>query len=113
MLLAPGTATVVALGTDGEVIGFAHALSNSLTAYLAELVVAAKHRNHGVARNCWPRSSIDPASSASTSSAPASVSTHRQRHRPRRNSSREAGAVEDEPALSTVRAGVRPFPVSW
>ena len=31
-------------------LGFAPAVSNGLTAYLAELVVAAKHRNHGVAR---------------------------------------------------------------
>ncbi|HEX6403274.1 MAG TPA: GNAT family N-acetyltransferase [Pseudonocardiaceae bacterium] len=50
VLLAPGTATVVVLGTDGEVVGFAHALSNGLTAYLAELVVAAEHRGRGVAR---------------------------------------------------------------
>lgn len=50
LLLAPWTATVVALGTDGEVIGFAHALSNSLTPYFPELVVAAKDRNHSVAR---------------------------------------------------------------
>jgi hypothetical protein len=33
-----------------EVIGFAHALSNSLTPYFPELVVAAKDRNHSVAR---------------------------------------------------------------
>ncbi len=50
VLLAPGTATVVALGTDGEVVGFAHALSNGLMAYLAELVVAAEHRDRGIAR---------------------------------------------------------------
>jgi ribosomal protein S18 acetylase RimI-like enzyme len=33
-----------------DVVGFAHALSNSLTAYLAGLVVAAEHRDRGVAR---------------------------------------------------------------
>jgi hypothetical protein len=34
-LLASGTTTVVALDADGEVIGFAHALSNGVTSYLA------------------------------------------------------------------------------
>lgn len=50
VLLAPGTVTVVALNTDGEVVGFAFALSDGLTAYLAELVVAVEHRGRGVAR---------------------------------------------------------------
>jgi hypothetical protein len=51
VLPALGTVTVMALSTDGEVVGFAHALSNGLTAYLAELVVAVEHRGRGVARS--------------------------------------------------------------
>lgn len=50
-LLAPGTATVVALGTDGEIVGLAHALTNGLAVYLTELVVAAEHRGRGTARD--------------------------------------------------------------
>ncbi|MGH3780199.1 MAG: GNAT family N-acetyltransferase [Pseudonocardiaceae bacterium] len=49
-LLASGTATVVAVTDDGTVIGFAHALSDGVTAYLAELLVDPGHRRRGVGR---------------------------------------------------------------
>ena len=49
-LLAPGATTVVALDADGEVIGFAHALSDGVTGYLAELLVASEHRHQGIGR---------------------------------------------------------------
>jgi hypothetical protein len=39
-LLAPGATTVVALDAGGEVIGFAHTLSDGVTSYLAQLLVA-------------------------------------------------------------------------
>jgi hypothetical protein len=41
-LLAAEATTVVALNVDGEVIGFAHALSDGVTIYLAELLVAPR-----------------------------------------------------------------------
>jgi GNAT superfamily N-acetyltransferase len=49
-LLAAGATTVVALDVDGEVIGFAHALSDGVTIYLAELLVAPAHRHRGIGR---------------------------------------------------------------
>jgi GNAT superfamily N-acetyltransferase len=49
-LLAAGATTVVALDADGEVIGFAHALSDGVTIYLAELLVAPAHRHRGIGR---------------------------------------------------------------
>jgi GNAT superfamily N-acetyltransferase len=49
-LLAPETVTVVTLGDHGEVVGFAHALTDGVTAYLAELLVAPAHRGHGRGR---------------------------------------------------------------
>lgn len=49
-LLAAGATTVVALDADGEVIGSAHALSDGVTIYLAELLVAPAHRHRGIGR---------------------------------------------------------------
>ncbi|MGH3549545.1 MAG: GNAT family N-acetyltransferase [Pseudonocardiaceae bacterium] len=49
-LLAPGAATVVALDQADAVIGFAHALTDGVTAYLAELLVTPEHRSRGLGR---------------------------------------------------------------
>ena len=46
---APGTLTLVALD-GGEVIAFAHALTNGLRLYLAEIATAAHRRGEGIAR---------------------------------------------------------------
>ncbi len=49
-LLAPGATTVVALDDDDTVVGFAHALTDGATAYLAQLLVAPEHRGRGLGR---------------------------------------------------------------
>lgn len=49
-LLAPGATTVVALDDDGAVVGFAHALTDGVNAYLAELLVVPEHRGRGIGR---------------------------------------------------------------
>lgn len=46
---APGTITLVAVDGD-QVIAFAHAFTNGLRCYLAEIVTAAHRRGEGVAR---------------------------------------------------------------
>jgi GNAT superfamily N-acetyltransferase len=48
-LLAPGAVTVVALA-GVEVVGFAHAVTDSVTTDLAELLVTPGHRGRGVGR---------------------------------------------------------------
>lgn len=48
-LLAPGTVTVVAL-VGVEVVGFAHAVTDSVTTYLAERLVTPGHRGRGIGR---------------------------------------------------------------
>jgi ribosomal protein S18 acetylase RimI-like enzyme len=49
-LLAVGTVTVVAVDDHGAVVGFAHALTDGVSAYLAELLVAPTHRDRGIGR---------------------------------------------------------------
>jgi predicted N-acetyltransferase YhbS len=50
MLTAPGVVTVVALH-DGEVVGFARALSDGeLVACLTDIAVSARHRREGLGR---------------------------------------------------------------
>jgi GNAT superfamily N-acetyltransferase len=46
---APGTITLVAVD-EGEVIAFAHALTNGLRLYLAKIATAAHRRREGIAR---------------------------------------------------------------
>ncbi|TVT59322.1 GNAT family N-acetyltransferase [Amycolatopsis rhizosphaerae] len=48
-LCAPGTLTLVAVDA-GAVVGFAHALTDGLRLYLAEIVTVARRRREGIAR---------------------------------------------------------------
>jgi GNAT superfamily N-acetyltransferase len=49
-LAAPGTVTLVAV-IDDDVVGFAHALTDGVTAYLAQLLVGQPYRRQGVGRS--------------------------------------------------------------
>jgi ribosomal protein S18 acetylase RimI-like enzyme len=60
-LLAPGATTVVTLDDAGTVVGFAHALADGVTVYLAELLVAPEHRGRGLGRQMLTEVSSDVA----------------------------------------------------
>ncbi len=49
-LHAPGAVTVVAVCDEDRVVGFAHALTDSITAHLAQLLVDQQHQGQGIGR---------------------------------------------------------------
>jgi hypothetical protein len=128
-LLAPGATTVVAHDADGEVIGFAHALSDGVTIYLAELLVAPRTAtvasgdswlmscSNGAALCAWISSPTAPKPSTRAcriGAMPVPVFTRRLVGRPRVENAHRSLTVDHEIRRETASApAIAATTVGW